>query len=34
MINLDGILKNSDITLLRKVCVDKVMVFFSGHVWM
>ena len=27
MTNLDGVLKNTDITLLTKVCIVKVMVF-------
>ena len=34
MTNLDSILKSRDITLLTKVHLVKVMVFFSSHVWM
>ena len=34
MTNLDSILKSRDITLPTKVRLVKVMVFFSGHVWM
>ena len=34
MINLDSILKNRDITLLIKVHIIKVAVFFSSHVQM
>ena len=33
MTNLDNILKSRDITLLTKVCLVKVMVFSSSHVW-
>ena len=32
--NLDSILKSRDITLLTKVCLIRVMVFSSSHVWM
>ena len=32
--NLDSIFKSRDITLSTKVCLIKVMVFSSGHVWM
>ena len=34
MTNLDSILKSRDITLPTKICLVKVMVFPSGHVWM
>ena len=34
MTNLDSVLKSRTITLLTKVCIIKVMVFFSSHVWM
>ena len=34
MTNLDSILKSRDITLSKKVCLVKAMVFSSGHVWM
>ena len=34
MINLDSILKSRDVTLSTKVCLVKVMVFSSSHVWM
>ena len=34
MTNLDSILKSRDITLPRKVCLVKAMVFSSSHVWM
>ena len=34
MTNLDSILKSRDIALSIKVCLVKVMVFSSGHVWM
>ena len=34
MTNLDSILKSRDITLLTKVCLIRVMVFSSSHVWM
>ena len=34
MTNLDRVLKNRNITLLTKVCLIKVMVFSSSHVWM
>ena len=34
MTNLDSILKSRDITLPKKFRLLKVMVFFSGHVWM
>ena len=34
MTNLDSILKSRDITLTRKICLVKAMVFSSGHVWM
>ena len=35
MTNLDSILliKNRDVTLLAKVCIVKVMVFSSSHIW-
>ena len=33
MTNLDSILKSRDITLPTKICLVKVMVFPSGHVW-
>ena len=33
MTNLDSILKSRDITLLKKVCLVKAMVFLSSHVW-
>ena len=33
MTNLDSILKSRDITLLTKVCLIRVMVFSSSHVW-
>ena len=33
MTNLDGLLKNRDITLLTKVCMVKTMIFSSSHVW-
>ena len=32
--NPDSILKNREITLPRKVCLVKAMVFSSSHVWM
>ena len=32
--NLDSILKSRDITLPKKVCRVKAIVFSSGHVWM
>ena len=32
--NLDSVLKSTDITLLKKVCIVKAMVFSSSHVWM
>ena len=31
--NLDSMLKSRDITLLTKVCIVKVMIFFNSHVW-
>ena len=34
MTNLDSILKSRDITLPKKVCLVKAMVFPSSHVWM
>ena len=34
MTNLDGILKSRDITLPRKVCLVKAVIFFRSHVWM
>ena len=34
MTNLDSILKSRDVTLSTKVCLVKVMVFSSSHVWM
>ena len=34
MTNLDSVLKSRDIVLSRNVCLVKVMVFFSNHVWM
>ena len=34
MTNLDSILKSRDITLLTKVCLIRVTVFSSSHVWM
>ena len=34
MTNLDRVLKSRDIVLSRNVCLVKVMVFFSSHVWM
>ena len=34
MTNLDSVLKSRDIVLSRNVCLVKVMVFFSSHVWM
>ena len=34
MKNLDSILKSKDITLPRKVCIVKAMIFSSSHVWM
>ena len=34
MTNLDSILKSRDITWSTKISLVKVMVFFSGHVWM
>ena len=34
MTNLDSIFKSRDITLPRKVCLVKAMVFSCGHVWM
>ena len=34
MRNLDSVLKSRDITLLKKVCIVKAMVFSSSHVWM
>jgi len=34
MTNLDSIFKSRDITLTRKICLVKAMVFSSGHVWM
>ena len=34
MTNLDSMLKSRDITLPRKVCLVKAVVFFSSHVWM
>ena len=34
MTNLHSILKSRDITLLKKVCLVKAMVFLSSHVWM
>ena len=34
MINLDSILKSRDISLPKKVCLIKAMVFSSSHVWM
>ena len=33
MTNLDSIFKSRDITLSTKVCLVKVMVFYSGQVW-
>ena len=33
MTNLDSIIKSRDITLSTKVCLVKVMVFYSGQVW-
>ena len=32
--NPDSILKNRDITLLKKVHLVKAMFFFSSHIWM
>ena len=34
MTNLDSVLKSREITLLTKVHLVQVMVFFSSHVWM
>ena len=34
MTNLDNVLKSRDITLPRKVCIVKAMVFPVLHVWM
>ena len=34
MTNLDSILKSRDITLPTNVCLAKVVVFSSSHVWM
>ena len=34
IINIESILKSSDITLPTKVCLVKAMVFPIGHVWM
>ena len=34
MNDLDSILKSKDITLLKKACLVKAMVFSSSHVWM
>ena len=34
MTNLDSTFKSRDITLTRKICLVKAMVFSSGHVWM
>ena len=34
MTELDSILKSRDITLPKKVCLVKAMVFSSHHVWM
>ena len=34
MTDLDGVLKNRDVTLPTKVCLVKAMVFSSSHVWM
>ena len=34
MTNLEGILKNRDITLPTKVCIIKAIVLSSSHVWM
>ena len=34
MTNLDSVLKSRDIVLSRNVCLVKVIVFFSSHVWM
>ena len=34
MTNLDSILKSRDITLPKKVCLVKAMVFSCSHVWM
>ena len=34
MINLDGMLKSRDITLPTNVCLAKVVIFSSSHVWM
>ena len=33
MTNQDNILKSRDLTLLTKVCLIRVMVFSSSHVW-
>ena len=34
MTSLDSVLKSREITLLTKVHLVQVMVFFSSHVWM
>ena len=34
MTNLDSMLKSRDTTLSTKVCIAKVTVFSSSHVWM
>ena len=34
MTNLDSMLKSRDVTLSTNICLVKVMVFSSGHVWM
>ena len=34
MTNLESILKSRDITLPRKFCVIRVIVFSSSHIWM
>ena len=33
MTNLDSIFKSRDITLSKKVCLVKPMVFSCGHIW-
>ena len=33
MTKLDSVLKSRDITLLTKICIVKVMIFPSSHVW-
>ena len=32
--NLDSIAKSRNITLLTKICIVKIMVFFNSHAWM